>query len=69
MTLPNGDLLAGEKHVEVVEGSQVSASDGEATEADWTEEEERALVRKIDFLVMPLLMVSFFALQMDRGNM
>jgi hypothetical protein len=36
---------------------------------DWTEEEEKAVVKKIDFLVMPLLMLAFFALQLDRGNM
>ena len=35
----------------------------------WTEGEERQLVRKIDRLVMPLLMLAFFALQLDRGNM
>jgi len=35
----------------------------------WTEDEERQLVRKIDRLVMPLLMLAFFALQLDRGNM
>ncbi|KAL6241070.1 hypothetical protein RBB50_011973 [Rhinocladiella similis] len=35
---------------------------------DWTEEEETRLRRRIDRLVMPLLMISFFALQLDRGN-
>jgi hypothetical protein len=35
---------------------------------DWTPEEETALVRKIDSIVMPLLMLAFFALQLDRGN-
>lgn len=38
-------------------------------EQDWTNEEEKALVRKIDSIVMPLLMLAFFALQLDRGNM
>lgn len=69
MAQPHCEILAGEKNVKVAEESQVSVSDGEAIETDWTEGEERALVRKIDLLVMPLLMLSFFALQMDRGNM
>lgn len=34
----------------------------------WTHEEERQLVRKLDLLVMPLLVVAFFALQLDRGK-
>ena len=36
---------------------------------EWTEEEEKQLVRRIDRLVMPLLMLAFFSLQLDRGNM
>ncbi|KAH6983584.1 major facilitator superfamily domain-containing protein [Ilyonectria sp. MPI-CAGE-AT-0026] len=35
---------------------------------DWTEEEEKRLVRKVDFLVMPALILGFAALQLDRGN-
>ena len=38
-----------------------------ATDSTWTEDEERRLVRKLDCLVMPLLIVAFFALQLDRG--
>ncbi|CAK7219942.1 hypothetical protein SEUCBS140593_004065 [Sporothrix eucalyptigena] len=34
----------------------------------WTADEEKALVRKIDFIVMPILMLVFFALQLDRSN-
>ena len=34
----------------------------------WTPEKERRLVRKLDRLVMPLLIIAFFALQLDRGN-
>ena len=37
-------------------------------EVRWTEEEEKRLVRKIDCLVMPLLISAFFALQLDRGT-
>lgn len=35
---------------------------------DWTEDEERRVKRKIDFILLPILGVAFFALQMDRGN-
>ncbi|KAK1770208.1 major facilitator superfamily domain-containing protein [Phialemonium atrogriseum] len=61
-------ILVDEKHINAAIESQGSGSDVGSIEPDWTEEEEKALVRKIDFLVMPLLMLSFFALQMDRGN-
>ena len=37
-------------------------------ETSWTEEEEKRLQRKIDRLIMPLLMFAFFALQLDRGK-
>ena len=37
--------------------------------ATWTPEEEKRLVRKLDYLVMPLLIIAFFALQLDRGSM
>lgn len=39
------------------------------TQPDWTEEEEKKLVRKIDLILMPLLVLPFIALQLDRGNM
>lgn len=42
--------------------------DGEVLQ-DWSEEEENRAVRKIDTLVMPLLILGFLALQFDRGNM
>ncbi|KAK3952539.1 major facilitator superfamily domain-containing protein [Pseudoneurospora amorphoporcata] len=35
---------------------------------DWTEEEEKKLVRKIDLVIMSLLVIGFFSLQLDRGN-
>ncbi|CAH0023578.1 unnamed protein product [Clonostachys rhizophaga] len=38
------------------------------TEHDWTDEEEKVLVRRVDFYVMPLLILGFLALQLDRGN-
>ncbi|KAH7041593.1 alternative sulfate transporter [Microdochium trichocladiopsis] len=36
--------------------------------APWTEQEEKALVRKIDGIVLSLLMICFFAFQLDRAN-
>ncbi|PNH46476.1 hypothetical protein VD0004_g1694 [Verticillium dahliae] len=41
---------------------------GAASDFQWSEEEEKKLLRKIDFVVMPLLIAGFFALQLDRGN-
>ncbi|RDW94329.1 transporter-like protein [Coleophoma crateriformis] len=40
----------------------------ENAQADWTEAEETSARRKIDFILLPILMLAFFALQMDRGN-
>ncbi|KAL2132613.1 hypothetical protein VTI74DRAFT_3603 [Chaetomium olivicolor] len=60
--------MTDEKHIGSLSESQVSHSDDDGQEITWTEEEERALVRRIDFLIMPLLILGFFALQLDRGN-
>ncbi|EAW21750.1 putative transporter [Aspergillus fischeri NRRL 181] len=35
---------------------------------EWTEEEEKRLIRKIDLRVCTFACVTFFALQLDRGN-
>ncbi|RDW86678.1 putative transporter [Aspergillus mulundensis] len=35
---------------------------------DWTEEEEKRLVRKVDWRICTFACVTFFALQLDRGN-
>lgn len=37
-------------------------------QVDWNSVEEDQLVRKLDFLLMPLLISGFFVLQLDRGN-
>ncbi|KLO83673.1 nicotinamide mononucleotide permease [Fusarium fujikuroi] len=34
----------------------------------WTEDEEKAVVRKLDMILMPLLVLGFYALQLDRSN-
>ncbi|GKT52172.1 uncharacterized protein ColSpa_12353 [Colletotrichum spaethianum] len=58
-----------EKHVKTVVESPDSQSDDVRPEIDWSPEEEQRLVRKVDLLIMPLLILAFFALQLDRGNM
>ncbi|CEJ56950.1 Putative Permease of the major facilitator superfamily [Penicillium brasilianum] len=37
-------------------------------EYEWTEEEEKAVVKKIDWRICTFACVTFFALQLDRGN-
>ncbi|GAA6055296.1 hypothetical protein JCM3770_004825 [Rhodotorula araucariae] len=40
----------------------------EVPQKDWTDEEENAVRRKLDFILMPLLMLGFFIFQIERGN-
>ncbi|KAL2271333.1 hypothetical protein VTJ83DRAFT_704 [Remersonia thermophila] len=63
-------FLANEKQIPATESqsSTKSISEDEGSEITWTEEEEKALKRRVDFLVMPILILAFFALQLDRGN-
>ncbi|KAM0547518.1 hypothetical protein ACHAPJ_010391 [Fusarium lateritium] len=37
--------------------------------SDWTDKAENSLRRKIDFTILPILMLGLFALQLDKGNM
>ncbi|KAL7621612.1 hypothetical protein AAE478_008938 [Parahypoxylon ruwenzoriense] len=46
----------------------VAVNVDESTVADWTKAEERAVKRKLDLILLPILGLAFFALQMDRGN-
>ncbi|KAM0268396.1 hypothetical protein ACHAQH_009993, partial [Verticillium albo-atrum] len=53
--------------------ADVSSGSGFGTERqlpvqNWTDAQERAAVRKADFVIMPLLMFAFFVLQLDRSN-
>jgi len=66
LPLRNSISIEEEKNVAIATTSSHSA---DSIIPDWTAEEERKLVRKIDSIVMPLLMLAFFALQLDRGNM
>ncbi|RSL43452.1 hypothetical protein BHE90_017136 [Fusarium euwallaceae] len=61
----------------VVVKDEGSIRSGELTEAtnlanhsavEWTPDEEKQVVKKIDFLVMPLLVAGFVVLQLNRGN-
>lgn len=54
---------------EIWEKGPLSPDTSQIVHPEWTEEEEKQLVRRLDRLVMPLLMLGFFALQLDRGNM
>ncbi|GAA5851755.1 hypothetical protein JCM8547_001196 [Rhodosporidiobolus lusitaniae] len=40
----------------------------EVPQKDWTNAEERAVRRKLDLVIMPLLMLGFFMFQLERGN-
>ncbi|KAI2602734.1 MFS general substrate transporter [Hypoxylon sp. NC1633] len=51
-----------------VDGEAAPVNVDEADVADWTGEEERAVKRKLDIILLPILGLAFFALQMDRGN-
>ena len=54
------------------EGGKPAITDSDTSSnhnVDWTPEEEKKLVRKIDLILMPLLILPFMALQFDRGNM
>ena len=39
-----------------------------ANHVDWTQDEERAAVRRLKWIVMPMMLAGFYALQLDRGN-
>ncbi|KAM0540964.1 hypothetical protein ACHAPJ_013426 [Fusarium lateritium] len=57
-----------DKQRDFLQSDLVVKDDSETDAIEWTEEEEKKLVRKVDFLLMPLLILGFFALQLDRGN-
>ncbi|KAH8808667.1 alternative sulfate transporter [Xylogone sp. PMI_703] len=60
-----------EKSTVAIEGNIFADSQNDSSASsmiDWTEEEEKKVVRKLDCIVMPLLMLGFVALQLDRGN-
>ncbi|KAI0850814.1 MFS general substrate transporter [Daldinia vernicosa] len=66
MALKKSFEPAVEAHPSDEEAAPVNVDD--STAADWTEAEELAVKRKLDFILLPILGLAFFALQMDRGN-
>ncbi|WVQ84787.1 hypothetical protein IAT38_006944 [Cryptococcus sp. DSM 104549] len=63
-TTPTND-----KALELEDGRGVTVLAEEADQLiDWTPEEERRAVWKQIFIVMPLIILGFYSLQLDRGN-
>ncbi|KAL1864753.1 hypothetical protein Daus18300_007555 [Diaporthe australafricana] len=56
-----------QSHTKKVEGSDSGEGEG-STSLCWTQEEERAVLRRLDFFLLPLLVSGFFVLQLDRSN-
>ncbi|GAA6007189.1 hypothetical protein JCM10207_001538 [Rhodosporidiobolus poonsookiae] len=48
--------------------ASASVHTADTPQQDWTEAEEKAVRRKLDLVVMPLLMLGFFVFQLERGN-
>ncbi|PYI03131.1 MFS general substrate transporter [Aspergillus sclerotiicarbonarius CBS 121057] len=48
--------------------SQPSVTESGSIVNDWDADEERKLIRKVDFYVLPLLLIAFFFLCLDRSN-
>ncbi|WWC69063.1 uncharacterized protein I206_102999 [Kwoniella pini CBS 10737] len=66
VTLPSSDekSLDGNDFPALDLGADVIAEPG----FTWTDAEERSVVRKIDFCVLPLLFLGFYVFQLERGN-
>lgn len=57
--------------IDPLDNHRVEADHGHAEPllaADWTPEEERRAKRKLDVIIMPLLVLGFYCLQLDRGT-
>ncbi|KAM0786791.1 hypothetical protein ACM66B_002225 [Microbotryomycetes sp. NB124-2] len=50
------------------DGSANSLDAVAVVERDWTDDEEARARRKLDFYLMPLLMLGFYVFQLERGN-
>ncbi|KAH6678850.1 major facilitator superfamily domain-containing protein [Plectosphaerella plurivora] len=55
-----------EVHSTVKDGS--GSGDEFVSQIEWSEDEEKKLVKKLDLIILPLLTLGFYALQLDRGN-
>ncbi|KAF2139309.1 uncharacterized protein K452DRAFT_352577 [Aplosporella prunicola CBS 121167] len=65
---PRYSLLPGQDDAHPTERCPTLNDDEVQNELDWSDEEERRLVCKLDMVIMPLLILGFYALQLDRGN-
>ncbi|KAH8656927.1 major facilitator superfamily domain-containing protein [Ilyonectria robusta] len=61
------DKLAAESGAWEQDLDNVSSQEA-APEPEWTQAEEKAALRKLDFFLMPMLVGGFFVLQLDRSN-
>ncbi|KAH6957832.1 major facilitator superfamily domain-containing protein [Ilyonectria sp. MPI-CAGE-AT-0026] len=61
------DKLAAESGAWEQDLDNVSSQEA-APEPEWTQAEEKATLRKLDFFLMPMLVGGFFVLQLDRSN-
>ncbi|WVQ75366.1 hypothetical protein IAR50_004985 [Cryptococcus sp. DSM 104548] len=55
-------LQAGERR------AQVTGADGQSKSVTWTLKEQRAVVRKADFFLLPIFALGFFWMALDRSN-
>ncbi|KAI8666545.1 MFS domain-containing protein [Fusarium keratoplasticum] len=62
------ETIGDEKHPDALQSDLAGKSDSDTDAIQWTEEEEKRLLRKVDLIILPLLILGFFALQLDRGN-
>ncbi|KAK7519667.1 alternative sulfate transporter [Phyllosticta citriasiana] len=66
---PSYAPLADEHFEDVaVEGFVSPGDDLAQSTVDWSVDEEKRVLRKLDLIVLPLLVTGFYALQLDRGN-
>lgn len=63
------DPVVAEHWRKVYEEADYECKDAFDPHVTWTEEEEKAVIRKIDFRACAWAIVMFFALQVDRGNL
>ncbi|KAH6001583.1 hypothetical protein HBI83_211270 [Parastagonospora nodorum] len=67
-TQPNGSVSVPLEGVDEKQLAPICSRSDQAEVVSWTTEQEAKVVRKLDFYLMPLLVLGFFVLQLDRGN-
>lgn len=66
---PFADPVVAEYYRDVYERAQYECRHVFDPEVEWTEEEEKAIVRKLDWRVSLTSCILFISLQVDRGNL